>query len=134
MSKIKRQDFLDLLSQCNPRTRKTTFRLIEGKADQDAAAFVQEKMDFIDMDGTVRSVDLISSRTCSFGHLQDQQTRLTSVCERCGAYTCSSPGCSFTCLRCGGAFCRRHIHIFSDGKAYCNKCRFFKWLRILFDL
>ena len=132
---MNRQEFLDLLAQCNPRTRRTTLRLIEGKAQEDNAAFVQERLDFIDRDGTVRSVDLISSRTCSFGHCLDQQTRLVGVCEVCHAYTCSvgatsgAPGkatsptaCSFSCVKCGCALCRRHVHISSDGETYCPRC------------
>jgi hypothetical protein len=123
MAERTRGDFLNLLRRSNPRTRKTVMRVIEGKADQDGAAFVQEQLNFIDPEMTVRSVDFISSRTCSFGHLQDQQTRLTGVCERCGAVTCSTPGCSQSCQRCGRAYCRAHISVYSNGEAYCARCR-----------
>jgi hypothetical protein len=125
---------LNQMPGSHPRTRKTVMRVIEGKADQDDAAFIQEQLSFIEPDMTVRQVDFISSRTCSFGHLQDQQTRLVAVCEMCGVYTCSTPGCSFTCIRCGRALCRKHAHVYADGEAYCSGCRFMKWLRIFFDV
>jgi len=131
MGKMRRQDYLDTLARGNPRTRKTVARIIEGKADQDGAAFLQEQLSFVDPDMTVRQVDVISSRTCSFGHLQDQQTRLVAACEVCGNYTCSAEGCSFTCRRCGKAVCRRHAHVYGEGEAFCPGCRpwaFLRWL------
>jgi len=120
----------------NPRTRKTVMRVIEGKVDQDGAAFIQEQLNYIAPDMTVRSVDVISSRTCSFGHLQDQQTRLVASCEICQAYTCSAPGCSFSfsCCHCGRAVCKRHGHLYSDGEVYCSRCRPIKWLKMFFDI
>ena len=84
MAKETLDKLLELLAKCNPRTRKTVMRVVEGKASQDNAAFIQEQLSFIEQDAsgmTVRSVDFISSRTCDYGHLQDQHTRLVAVCE-----------------------------------------------------
>ena len=131
MGKMSRQDFLDLLAKCNPRTRKTVLRVIEGKVDADGAAFVQEQLSMLEPDLTVRQVDFVSSRTCSFGHMQDQQTRLVAVCEVCGVYTCSTPGCSFTCARCGKALCRRHSRVYGESEAYCSRCHPLALLRWL---
>ena len=121
MSKITRQDLLDLL----------VMRVIEGKVSQDNAAFVQEQLNFVEPDLTVRSVDFVSSRTCDFGHLLDQQTRLVAVCERCGLHTCSAPGCGFTCTRCGIALCRRHASVYAEGEAYCTTCHLLALVRWL---
>jgi hypothetical protein len=134
MSDLTRDALLKLLKQCAPRTRKTVLRVLEGKASQDGVAFVQERMDFMEPDLTVRSVDLVVSRTCDSGHLQDQHTHLAAVCEQCGAITCSTPGCSLNCVRCARALCRRHAHVYADGDVYCRACRPLKWLRLFFDL
>ena len=123
MSKMSREDLLKEMSGPGPRTRKTTVRHLDGKVEQDAAAFIQEEVTFIDTDMTVRQASHISSRTCSFGHLTDQQVRLVGKCERCGSITCSTPGCSLTCSRCGKALCRRHAHVYGPGEAYCSSCR-----------
>jgi hypothetical protein len=130
MSKMSREDLLKLLAKCNPRTRRTVMRVIEGKVSQDHAAFIQEQLNFVEPDLTVRSVDFISSRTCDFGHMLDQQTRLVAVCERCGRHTCSAQGsgsgsssvCSFTCARCGKALCRCCAHVHGTDEAYCLAC------------
>jgi hypothetical protein len=135
MNEKTREDFLGSLSKSNPRTRKTVMRVVEGKASQDNAAFIQEQLNFIEQDATgmtVRSVDFISSRTCDFGHLQDQHVHLTAVCEICRAHTCSTAGCSYTCARCGRALCRRHVSfIYSSDEAYCSRCHplvLLRWL------
>ena len=134
MAEETRDELLELLAKCNPRTRKTVMRVLEGKASQDNAAFIQEQMSFIEQDAsgmTVRSVDFVSSRTCDFGHLQDQHTRLTATCEICGAHTCSTAGCSYTCARCSRALCRRHASVYSSDEAYCSKCHPLALLRWL---
>jgi len=123
MSRMSREDFLDELGRSNPRTRRTTVRRIEGRASQDGAPFVQEELNFVDPDMTVRSVNYIGTRTCDFGHLQDQQTRLVAVAECCGAITCSANGCSYTCTNCGRAICRPHAKVYDDGEVCCPRCR-----------
>jgi hypothetical protein len=131
MDEKTREELLDLLSKCNPRTRRTVMRVVEGKVSQDNAAFIQEQLSFVEPDLTVRTVDFISSRTCDFGHLQDQQTRLVAVCQACGLHTCSTPGCGFTCVRCGVALCRQHARVYGEGEAYCAKCHpvvLLRWL------
>lgn len=132
MAENTRDQLLELLKRCSPRTRKTVMRVVEGKVSQDNAAFIQEQLSFMEPDMTVRSVDFISSRCCDFGHLQDQHVRLVAVCEICGAHTCSTSGCSFTCARCGRALCRRHaVSVYGDNEAYCSTCRpvaLLRWL------
>ena len=134
MSEMTRKELLDLLAKCEPKTRKTSMRVIEGKAGPGRAAYIQEKADFVDADSTVRSVDFISSRTCSFGHLQDQKTCLVSVCEECHLYTCSAQGCSFTCVRCGRAICRNCTFLHAEKDAYCPTCKWYGYLMIALNM
>ena len=122
MSEKTREEILDLLRRCNPRTRKTVLRVIEGKVSQDNAAFIQEQLSFIEPDMTVRTVDFVSSRLCDAGHALDQQNRLLGICQHnnCSANVCSHPGCGYTC-RCGRLFCHRHVRVYGD-EAYCSRC------------
>ncbi len=127
MSKMTRKAFLRQFRKGNPRTQKTTLRIVEGKVTDDNAAYVQDVLSYVAPDLTAQQLDIITSRTCSFGHLQDQSTRLTARCEvpGCKAVTCSTPGCSHTCGRCGRALCRRHVHLYDGDKkeeAYCTRC------------
>lgn len=131
MSRMSREDFLDELGRSNPRTRRTTVRHIEGRASQDGALYVQEELNFVDPDLTVRSVNYIGTRTCDFGHLQDQQTRLVAVAECCGAITCSAAGCSWTCTSCSRSICRPHAKVYDNGEVYCPRCRPLAFLRRL---
>jgi len=134
MSEISRKEFLDLLAKCDPKTRKTALRVVDGKVDQDHAMYIQEELDFVDSDMTVRSISHVSARTCSFGHLQDPKTRLVGLCETCGKFTCSAQGCSFTCVRCGRALCRRHASV-HKGQAYCyGWCNLMFWWRKFWGL
>jgi len=134
MSEMTRKELLDLLAKSEPKTRNTSMRVIEGKVDQDGAAFIRENVSFVDTDLTVRSVDFTSSRTCSFGHLQDQKTCLVSVCEECHLYTCSAPGCSFTCIRCGRAICRDCTFLHAKKDAYCPKCKWYAYIVITLNI
>jgi hypothetical protein len=133
-----RKELLDLLAKSEPKTRNTSMRVIEGKVDQDGAAYIHEKVDFVDSDLTVRSVDFTSSRTCSFGHLQDQKVRLLSVCEVCAAYTCSwaedGSRCSFTCVRCGRAICKNHTFLHAKKDAYCPQCKWYGYLMVALNV
>jgi len=130
---VTRKELLARVRRCSPRARKTVLRVIEGKVSQDGAAFIKETFDLLEPDGTARSIDFFSARTCDCGHLLGE-TKLVAVCEACGRYTCSAPGCSFTCMACGGAFCRRDVSVYADGEAYCWKCRPKKWAKSVFEL
>jgi hypothetical protein len=132
MSKLSRDDLLKLLAKCSPRTRKTVMRVIEGKVSQDDAPFVQEQVSMLEPDLTVRQIDFVSSRLCDSGHALDQQTRLIGQCQHrgCSAYVCSHPECGYTCC-CGRLFCRRHVHVYGAGEAYCSRCHpvaLLRWL------
>ncbi len=124
-------ELLDRFAKCNPKTRKTVRRSIGGKVSEDNAAFVQEQLSFVEPDMTVRSVDVIATKTCDAGHLLDQHTRLVGLCEICGSHTCSTAGCSYTCARCGRALCRNHASVYENNEAYCSRCHplvLLRWL------
>ena len=131
MSEKTREELLQLLTKCSPRTRKTFMRTIEGKVADDNVAVIKETLDFMQPDLTVRSVEFISSRTCSHGHLLDDKTRIVAVAECCSAITCSVEGCSLNCNRCSKSLCRRHAHTLGD-LTYCAACMPGAVLRYLF--
>ena len=131
MARMTREEFLDLLARSNPRTRKTTTRIVEGKASEDGAAFVQEELNCVDPSMTVRSVNLMATRFCDADHVLDQTTRLVARCRICNALTCSAPGCSFTCARCHAPVCAAHASVYGEGEAYCPRCHpraLLRWL------
>jgi len=136
MSETKsRKELLDIVAKSEPKTRTTSMRVIEGKADENRATYIHEHVDFVDSDMTVRSVDFTSSRTCSFGHLQDQKkVHLFSVCDECHSRTCTAEGCSFTCVRCGRAVCRNCASLHANKDAYCPKCKWYGYLMIALDI
>ena len=134
MNKLSRKDFLDLLAQADKKTRETSVSSYEGKVEQDQAGYVVEKLSFLDTDMTMRRVTHHSTKACSFGHLLDQKTRLVSRCEICQKFTCSAPGCSFTCSRDGRALCRSHCRVHGN-LVFCRGwCDFVYWFRRFWGL
>jgi len=130
MAENTREELLELLKRSSPRTRRTVLRALEGSADVDNVAFVEDTLDFIEPDQTVRSVKFIASRTCTFGHVLDTHTHVVAVAQCCGAVTCSAEGCSLNCSRCGKSICIRHSHRVG-GRTYCRRCFFGGVLRYL---
>jgi len=130
MAKDTREEILELLKQSSPRTRRTVLRVLEGSAEVDNLAFVKETLDFIEPDQTVRSVEFTASRTCTFGHVLDNQNHVVAVAQCCGAVTCSAEGCSLNCYRCFKSLCNRHAHRVG-GRTYCRRCFFGGVLRYL---
>ena len=147
MDEMSRKDFLDKLQKLDgPKSRNTTIRSVEGKAADGDASQVVDQYAFVDEDMTVRKVNIVATRTCSFGHLL-QEARLVARCEVCGRYTCSwksstnndssfSKGsqCHQICCRCKKSLCNLCVSVFSDGQAYCQKCKWHKHLSIFFDI
>jgi len=132
MSRMTPEELLDLFARSNPRTRKTTTRVVEGKVSEDGTIYVQEELNFVDPSLTVRSVNLVGSRFCDSDHVLDQTTRLVARCRMCNSLTCSAPGCSHTCSRCNAPVCARHVHLYGEGEAYCSRCRPWVLARWLF--
>lgn len=135
MNEKSRKEFLDSLAKADKKTRDTSISSYEGKVDQDQAGYVVEKLSFLDpSDITMRRVTHHSTKACSFGHLLDQKTRLVSRCEICQKFTCSAPGCSFTCSRDGRALCRSHCRIHGNLVFCAGWCNFIYWFRRFWGL
>lgn len=133
MNERSRKEIMELLAKSSGVRHERFIRTIEGKASQDdvepIVEHIQDVFNLVDENSTPRSIKLLGTRTCDFGHVLDQKVRSVSKCERCGLLTCSSKGCSFTCIRCGRALCRRDASI-HKGQAYCSGwCSLTYWWR-----
>ncbi len=127
---LNRKELLAFLKRCNPRTRSTVIRAIEGRVSTDGVAFIKEHVEAMEPDNTIHTIDFVSARECDFGHLLDEKNRLVSRASCCGALTCAEEGCSLNCVRCGASLCRRHASIYADGEVYCASCKSHKWLQV----
>ena len=134
MSKMSRDRFLQSVENLAPRTHETEQTILDGKVSDDGREYTVDKVTGMGPDGVMVTVRNVSHKTCDFGHFQDQKVRFLAKCEKCGKVTCATEGCGFTCRRCGRAFCRRHVSVYSDGQAYCSSCRWSKHLRILYGV
>ena len=130
MARITRQDMLNEMNTAGPRARQTTIRLIEGDVADDGVAYTKETLNFLDNDGTTRSLEVLSTRLCSFGHVLDQRVNPAARATCCGAITCGTPGCCQNCIRCGVSLCRRHTQ-FVDGEPFCRRCVLWAALKLL---
>ena len=134
MAENTRDELLELLKKCNPRTRSTTMQAVEGRASEDKVGYVKEELSFMEPDFTTRRVTFISSRICDCGKLVSQDNALAGVCQYhgCTRFTCKE--CTRVCSRCGRMFCPDHGTVYRDGDIFCTRCRPIKWLRLFFDL
>ena len=134
MSKMSRDKFLESVENNTPRTHQVEQAILDGKISRDGIKHIVDIVSSVDDDGVTRVIKNVSHKTCDFGHLQDQKTKFLSKCQHCGLVTCDTEFCGYTCQRCGRAFCRRHVSVYSDGQAYCSACKWYKHLMIAFDL
>jgi hypothetical protein len=128
-----REELLEYLKTCNPRTRNTFIQMIEGKvSENDSAAFVREKLSFMEQDLTPREVTFVSSRLCDCGKLISQNNALQGKCQHrgCRRYVCAE--CARTC--CGRTLCPRHYTESRSGKVHCRRCRPVALLKAFFDI
>jgi len=114
-------------------SRHTIKRVLGGKLDRHGAVFEKEQMHFEDDREGPRTVDIVQTNTCSFGHTVDDKVRVTGVCELGGEVLCSTEGCMFQCIRCGVVVCRRHSATRAD-KTYCHNCRWVYYWRKFWGL
>ena len=134
MGKMNRDDFLKSVEHVTPRTHDLEQAIFDGKVSDDNREYSVDKVAFVGDDGVVRSIKTTSHKRCDFGHLEQSNVNFLSQCSKCGKVTYTTEGCGYTCVRCGYAFCRRHVSVYSDGQAYCSRCRWYKYLTILLDL
>ena len=134
MRRMSRAKFLKPVENLTPRTHETEQTILDGKVSDDGREYTVDRVIGMGPDGVMVTVRNVSHKTCDFGHFQGQKVRFLAKCEKCGRVTCATEGCGFTRQRCGRAFCRRHVSVYSDGQAYCSSCRWSKHLRILYGV
>ena len=114
-------------------SRQSTLRVLSGKVDRHGAPFRRESLQFEDEAEGLRTVDVVETRTCAFGHTIDDKTRVAGICQICGEVLCSSPGCMSQCVRCGAVVCRRHGRTYGE-VTYCRSCRWVHFWRLFWRL
>jgi hypothetical protein len=136
------EDYLELLNR-HPGTRVTTVRTLGHRASDDGTVFVHEHIETADEQGNARQIDIFDGRTCSCGHVLDQQVRPTSVCAICSAILCSSgagspDACSKSCSMCNSPVCAADRTTFDLGKGqsitYCSRHRWRHYWRLWWGL
>jgi len=126
-------DLLRELRQKGGGSRRSILRILGNKLGPHGAAFHKEQVQFEDEREGPRSVELVETGTCAFGHTIDDKVRMAGVCEIGGEVLCSTPGCMLQCVHCGGVVCRRHSRTYGD-KTYCNRCRWVHYWRTFWRL
>jgi hypothetical protein len=137
MSKMSRDEFLRSVENVVPRTHEVEQSILDGKISDDNREYTLDKVTGLDPDGRMISIRNVSHKTCDFGHLLQPKTNL-SECQQCGKVTCpaveGSYKCSYSCIRCGAAICRKCASMRGSKEAYCPKCRWYKYVAILFEI
>jgi len=137
MSKTSGEDFLNSVENISPRTHEVEQAVLDGKISNDNREYRVDKVAHIDENGVTWSIRNVSHKTCDFGHLLQPKANL-SKCQQCGKVTCpaveSSYKCSYSCIRCGAAICRKCASRRGSKEAYCPKCRWYKYLAVLFEI
>ena len=133
MNERTREEFLRLLAQCDPKTRKTTMGGGGGRVSADRVSYIKEELSFIEQDGTTREVTFIESGVCDCGKLVTAKNPLKGTCQHPGCNNATCSECARTC-RCGRNFCPHHATIYRDGSIYCDRCKPIKWLRLFFGI
>jgi hypothetical protein len=129
-----RDELIELLKKCNPRTRSTTIYGVEGRASEDKVGYIKEQLSFLEPDFTMRQVTFVSSRVCDCGTLISQENALAGVCQHPGCTKFVCIRCRRVCWRCNKTYCSEHASVYKDGETSCRRCRPIKWLRMFFDL
>jgi len=136
MNEKTRKDFIDLLSKCSARNRKTTIGAVGGRASADNVNYIKEEIQVIAPDMTPREITLVESRVCSCGKLLTAQNPISGICQHpgCANFTCAQ--CVKVCSRCGLTFCPHHVSVYGNGngEVYCRRCRPLKWAKLFFDI
>lgn len=113
--------------------RQTVLRVLSGKLPRDGAAFHKERLEFEDDQEGPRTVDIVETGTCSFGHVIDDKVRVAGICEIGGEVLCSTEGCMRRCVQCGAVACSRHSSIYGE-QTYCQRHRWIHYWRLFWRL
>jgi len=114
-------------------SRQSVLRILGGKLDRHGAPFWKKHLEFEDPREGPRTVDVVQTNTCSFGHTIDDKVRAAGVCEIGHEVLCSIPGCLLQCTNCGAVVCRRHARTYGQ-KTYCRNCSWLYFWRKLCGL
>ncbi len=109
-------------------SRHTIKRVLGRKLDNGGAIFEKEKLLYEDIQDGPRTVEIVQTNTCSFGHTIDDKVRVSGICEIGNEVLCSSEGCMLQCAHCGAVVCRRHS-VSHNEKVYCINCRWIYYWR-----
>lgn len=110
-------------------SRHTSLRVLGGKLDKNGSAFQKEHLQFDDDKDGPRTLDVVQTSTCSFGHTIDDKVRVAGICEIGNEVLCSMEGCVLQCSHCGAVVCRVHSRTYGD-KTYCNRHKWIHYWRI----
>ena len=78
-----REELLEYLKTCSPRTRNTFVQMIEGKvSEKDSTTVIRERLSFMEPDLTPRELTFVSSRLCDCGALIVEKNRLVATSDQ----------------------------------------------------
>jgi hypothetical protein len=113
--------------------RKRTIRILAGKLDKNGAPYLKEHIVLENDQEGLLTVEIVETRTCSFGHTIDDQTRVAGICEIGSEVLCSREGCMLKCVTCGAVVCCRHSKTYGE-KTYCSRHWPLYWWRKFWGL
>ena len=114
-------------------SRQTVLRTLGGKLNKDGVSSRIEHLQFEDEREGPRTVDVVETGTCHFGHTIDDKVRVTGICEIGGEVLCAAEGCMRQCVHCGAVVCRLHSSTYGD-KTYCQRHKWIHYWRMFWRL
>jgi hypothetical protein len=114
-------------------SRRTIIKAVGGKLDKGDSAFHQEIMQLDDERDGPTTIEVVQTRTCSFGHTVDDKVRVTGICEVGGEVLCAMKNCMLQCVHCGAVVCRVHSTTYGD-KTYCQKHKWIHYWKMFWRL
>jgi len=113
--------------------RRTTLRALGSKLDKNGSPFHKEHFEFEDEREGPRTIDVIQTGTCSFGHTIDDKIRVAGICEIGDEVLCAAEGCMLQCAHCGAVVCRVHGSTYGE-KTYCRRHKWVHYWRMFWRL
>jgi len=108
------EELLRFLEGLDQPTVQHTIRVRGGRVSDGQPLFEKVVADAETEDGDMVQVEAYRTAECDNRHLLGDGVTAAGECPACGLVLCTRPGCSFTCARCGGAFCGQHAKTYGD--------------------